>query len=146
MIAIVVASVALPRIKHPFSGGWKANVARSQLGLNHLFQSIVLVIEIIPDGVLLTSVETDLAGEEQSHTRKIRPDNKEYVVYNDPGVVEIARWDSPHILVEAVKKDGQVIRQSRYEISDDESTLTVTVQYRESNGEQLEEVIRFELE
>jgi len=150
MVVILVAVAAVPSAltqeKNPFAGTWKANLSKSQRHPNHLFQSLTLRFEVSDDAVLLTFTGVNMAGKQESGTRKLHPNAREYPIAKAPGVVEVTKWVGSHILETMAKKDGKVIGQSTYEVSKDGKTLRAKVKGIDASGAPFEQVIVCERE
>ncbi len=144
LIGVIVVPSALTQEKNPLAGTWKANLSKSRRHPNHLFRSLTLHFEVSDDAVLLTYTGVNMAGKQESATRKLHPDAKEYPVAEAPGVVEVAKWVGSHILEVAAKKDGKVIGQSAYEVSSDGKTLTAKIKGVDAKGAEFEQVIVFD--
>jgi hypothetical protein len=132
--------------KHLFEGIWNANLSKSQRHENHQFKSARLKFEISDDLVLLTFTGINMAGKEESGTRRIHTDGKEHPVTESPGVVEISKWATSHVLEITAKKDGSVIGESKYEVSKDGKLLTATVKGIDAKGRSFEQIIVFDRE
>jgi hypothetical protein len=48
------------------------------------------------EAVLLTFTGVNMAGKQESGTRKLRPGGKEHPIAEAPGVVEITKWVGSH--------------------------------------------------
>ena len=86
-----------------FAGTWKADLSKSQRDPNHQFQSLTMRFDVSDEAVSFTFTGVNMAGKEESGTRKVRPDGKEYPVAEAPGVVTITRWGG----VEHSRDSGQ---------------------------------------
>ena len=131
---------------NPLAGTWKANLSKSQRDPNHQFQSLTLRFEVSDEAVLLIFTGVNMAGKQESGTRKLRPDGKEYPVAEAPGVVEIAKWVGANTLAIVAKKGEQVVGESTYEVAKDGKTLTSKVKGTDAKGRQFEQVIVFDRE
>jgi len=129
---------------NPFAGTWKANLEKSQRAPNHQFKSLTLRFEMSDGTVILSYSGVNMAGKEESDTREMHPDGKEYPVAQAPGVVEMAKWAGSHILEAVAKKDEKVIGQSTYQVSSDGRTLTATIKGIDAKGASFEQVIVLE--
>ena len=130
-----------------FSGTWIANLSKSQRHPNHLFESATLRFEVSGDVVLVSQAGINMSGKHESGKTTLRPDGKEHPVSAEAtGVVVVTKWVGSRILDTVVKKDGEVIGQGTYEVSDDGSTLTAKVWSTDANGVQFEQVIVFDRE
>jgi len=128
----------------PLAGTWKANLAKSQRDPNHQFQSLTLRFEISDDSVSLTYTGVNMGGEEESGSRQMHADAKEYPVAEAPGVVVITRWVEPHILETLAKKDGTLVGQSSYEVSSDGKTLIARIKGIDGSGGSFEQLVVLE--
>ena len=146
LIAVVIAPAARTQAKNPFTGGWKANLLKSQRDPNHLFKSLTLRFEISDDVVSITYTGVNMSGTEESGTSKLHPDGKEHPIAEAPGIVEVSRWVGPRLLESVGKKDGNVVGQSTYEISSDGNTLTAKIKGIDASGSTFEQVIVFDRE
>jgi len=131
---------------NPFAGTWKANLAKSQRHANHLFESLTMHFEVSEDSVLLTYTGVNMHGKEESGTRELHPDGKEYPIAQAPDVVEVTKWVSPGMLESVARKDGKVLGQSTYEVSSDGETLTARIKGIDASGREFEQVIVFDRE
>jgi hypothetical protein len=125
----------------PLAGTWKANLAKSQRDPNHLFQSMTMEFKVSEDAVSFTYTGVNMAGEDESGTRQMHPDGKEYTATEAPGVVVITKWLSSRILETVAKKDGKVVGQGTYEVSSDGKTLTARIKGFDASGGSFEQVI-----
>ena len=132
--------------KHPFAGSWNANLSKSRLHENHQFKSAKMKFYITDKFVSLTYSGVNMAGKEESGTKEVYPDGKEYPVEEAPGVVVIAKWESSRVLKVLAKKDGSVIGESTYEVSSDDKTLTATIKGIDGQGRPFEQIIVFDRE
>lgn len=144
LVAVIVVPSALTQARNPFAGTWKANLSKSQRHPNHLFQSLTLHFKVSDNVVVLTFTGVNMAGKQESGTRKLHPDGKEYPIAEASGVVEVAKWAGSHILEAMAKKDGKVIGQSAYEVSRDGKTLTAKIKGIDAKGAEFEQVIVFD--
>jgi hypothetical protein len=129
-----------------FAGTWKANLSKSQRDPNHQFQSLTLRFEVSDEAVLLTFKGISMAGKEESGTRKLHPDGKEYAVTGAPGVVEITSWVGTDTLETVAKKDGKVVGEGTYQVSTDGKTLRAKIKGTDARGAQFEQIIVFDRE
>ena len=123
------------------AGSWKANLSKSQRDPNHQFQSLTLHFDVSDEAILLTFTGINMAGEQVSGARKLRPDSNEHPVAEAPGVVEVARWVGSYALETVYKQDGNVVSESSYEVSRDGKTLTSKAKGTDATGSQFEQVI-----
>ncbi|MEW6209616.1 MAG: hypothetical protein AB1631_14710 [Acidobacteriota bacterium] len=150
ILIVTASSLALSQTSgaegNPLAGIWKANLSKSKQHANHQFQSATLRFEISDDTVLLTFTGVNMSGQQESGTRKLHPDGKEYPIAEVPGVVEVARWVNSRTLEMVAKKDGKVIGEGTYQVSSDGKTLTATIRGTDGSGAEFEQVIVFDRE
>lgn len=155
LITILIAAAASPALsqksgadknKNPFAGAWKANLSKSRQHVNHQFQSATLRFEISGDAVSLSFTGVNMSGQQESGTRKLRADGKEYPIAEAPGTVEVVKWLNSHTLEIAAKRDGKVIGRGLYQVSGDGKTLTATIKGIDASGALFEQVIVFDRE
>jgi hypothetical protein len=152
ILVIAVSSLALsqtPGVEtstkgNLLAGTWKADLSKSQRDPNHQFQSLTMRFEVSDESVSFIFIGVNMGGKEESGTRTVRPDGKEYPVNEAPGVVTIARWVGSNTLELVAKKDGKVVGESTYEVSKDGKTLTSKVKGTDAKGRQFEQVIVFD--
>jgi hypothetical protein len=132
--------------KRPFTGNWNANLSKSRLHENHQFKSAKIKFYISDKVVSLTFTGVTMAGKQESGTKEVYPDGKEYPVEEAPGVVVIAKWESSRVLKVLAKKDRSVISESTYEVSSDDKTLTATIKGIDGKGRPFEQIIVFDRE
>jgi hypothetical protein len=148
-LMLAVSSMAFGQVSAPnakitpnaIAGTWRADLARSQRAPNHQFQSLTLRFEFADGDVLLSYSGVNMSGKEESGTRKMHPDGKEYPVAGAPGVIEITRWAGSHILESIARKDEKVVGQSTYEVSSDGKTLTARIKGVDASGASFEQMI-----
>ena len=128
----------------PLAGTWKANLAKSERHPNHQFESLTLRLEVSDDAVLVIYTGVNMSGQQESGTRKLHPDGKEYPIAEAPGVVEVKKWVGAKALKSEAKKDGKVVGASAYEVSSDGKTLTAKVKGVDASGREFEQVIVFD--
>ena len=143
-LSALLAAVAPSQGSSPVAGTWKANLAKSQRHENHLFESLTMRFEVSDDAVLLTYTGVNMGGKQESSTRKLHPDGKEYPVAEAPGVVVVTKWVGSRILESVARRDGKLLGQSTYEVSSDGKTLTAKIKGIDASGREFEQVIVFD--
>jgi len=130
--------------RHAFAGNWNANLSKSRLHENRQIKSAKIKFYISDKVVSVTYTGVNMAGKEESGTKEVYPDGKEYPVEEAPGVVVIAKWESSRVLKVLARKDGSVISESTYEVSSDGKTLTATTKGIDGKGRSFEHIIVFD--
>jgi hypothetical protein len=113
-------------VRSPFAGRWSANLARSRRHPDNEFRSATILFEVNGDDVRLTDVVVDGSGRDERHVNAIRVDGVEHVSDSANGYSLLAKWRGPRILEAVAKKDGQLVGVTRYEVSADDQTLTIS--------------------
>ena len=128
------------------AGQWRANLSKSQLHMNHQFKSLSMHFTITESTVLLTFTGVNMSGQQESGTRELHPDGKDYPVPQAPDIVETTRWIGSNTLESVARKDGKVIGEGSYQVSADGKTLSARVKGIDGSGAPFEQVIVFDRE
>jgi hypothetical protein len=137
-------SLTAPAQANPFLGTWQANLEKSARHQNHQFKSATMVFELDGEVLVLKYSGINMAGKDESSTRRLRPDNKDYPIELAPGYVEVTRYVGTNLLESTAKKDGQVVGLGTYEVSPDGKVLTATVKGVDAAGRDFQQVIIFD--
>jgi hypothetical protein len=81
---------------------------------------------VVGDTVTIADVFVTASGQEEHGRNTIQAGGREHPAEHGNGYRVMARWLGSHVLEAVAKKDGQVVRQVRYEVSADGTTLTVS--------------------
>lgn len=128
-----------------FAGTWIANIEKSRRHANHQFHSATLSFVISGDEVTLTHAGVNASGKQESGKTVLRADGHEHEVSPlAPGVVAATRWRGAHVLETVARKDGQVVGEGTYEVSNDGKTLTATIAGTDGAGARFEQVVVFD--
>jgi hypothetical protein len=131
----------------PFSGSWRANVAKSQRDPSHQFQSAMLRFAVSGDAVSLTHGGVNMSGREESGTTTLHADGTPRPASPQaPTVLVTTRWVGSHVLETVAMKEGELVGHGRYEVSGDGQTLTAKVSGIDSSGKPFSQVIVFDRE
>ncbi len=130
---------------NPFVGLWVANIGKSRRNVDHLFQSATLTFDVAGDEVRLAHAGINASGKEECGTTVLRPDGKEYPVSpHSPGLVAVARWLGPHVLETEARRDGEVIGQGTYAVSEDGRNLIASIGGTDASGAPFAHIIVFD--
>ena len=129
---------------HPLAGAWTANIAKSRRHPNHLFQSSTMRFDVSENVVVLAYAGVNMAGKQESATQTLQVDGVEYPIAQAPGVISRCRWIGSRTLETIGKKDGVVLGQGTYTVSEDGATLTATISGIDGQGASFEQVIVFD--
>ena len=130
---------------NPFTGKWVATIEKSRRHENHQFKRATLTFEESGDAVSLTHAGVNHSGKQESVTTVLHVDGLEHEVSPQaPGVVVVTRWIGTHTLASEARKDGHVVGQGTYAVSEDGQVLTATVSGTDVSGKPFEQVIVFD--
>ena len=107
----------------PFIGKWIANISKSKQHAANPFQSATIHFTVDRNSVTITDAVIDESGREVTTTNTILVDGNEHA--SDNGYVFVATWNGSHVLETVAKKDGQVVGWGKYEVSEDDKSLTI---------------------
>lgn len=130
---------------NPFVGTWAANLEKSRRHANHQFQSATLTIDVSGDVVSLTHAGVNMSGKAESGTTTLRADGVAHEVSPlAPGVLAVTTWVGTHVLSTEATKDGQTVGGAKYAISDDGTTMTVTIGGIDAARKAFDQIIVFD--
>ncbi len=109
---------------HPFAGAWVVDVRRSQPHPDNPVRHATIAIAVDGDAVTIADVVTDSGGREERHTNVVYADGSPREVGH--GYRMTVGWQGSHVLDVAVTKDEMPAGWTRYEVSRDGQTLTIT--------------------
>jgi hypothetical protein len=108
----------------PFAGRWVADLERSARHPANQFQRAVIEFSVADNIVTLRHGYIDESGERQSGESQIQVDGKARTAEN--GYTVKAEWAGARAFETVATKDGQIVGQGKYEISEDGGTMTIT--------------------
>jgi hypothetical protein len=120
VVIIVAATLAYGGNKPNFSGEWKLDLAKSDLGGAPIDNLVVRVEH--RDPVLTYTVKGSASGEQFEETESITTDGKPG--RDSRGATLVAHWDGDWLVLEATDGDGKVIYISRVTVTPDGKTMT----------------------
>jgi hypothetical protein len=121
-------------IENAFIGTWIANISRSKRHPANQFQSATLKFAVVGDVVTITHTGINAQGEEEHSESTLQADGKEHASGQSSGYALIATWLGSCVLETVAKKDGHVVGEGTYEISDDGKTLTASARSPSANA------------
>jgi hypothetical protein len=119
-------SIAKSEKPNPFAGKWIANLAKSKQHPANKFQSATIEFTVDGNTVTIFDAVVDESGREVTGKNTILVDGVEHAADNGTGYILTARWNGPRVIETEAKKDGQVAGWGKYEVSQDNDTLTIT--------------------
>ncbi len=111
-------------MESPFAGRWVANLERSKRHPSNLFRRAYIDISVERDVLTLTHAYIDESGRAEHGENELQVDGEVHDRAN--GYAVRAAWNGTHAFETTATKDGVVVGEGRYEVSEDESTLTIT--------------------
>ncbi len=136
LLALAVASLAGPSLradsKPNFSGTWKLNVAKSEMGGRPITELTVVVEHKDPSFKYTASGVAD--GNSFDQTEEFTTDNKPSPGEN--GTVATAHWDGPALVLEVKSSDGDLVESGRLSLSADGKTIVREGIQKGPEGEQ----------
>jgi hypothetical protein len=121
LLPILFSSVALLAQNHPnFTGTWKLNVAKSEIGSAGTTELVVEVDH--KDPILKYTVRGIAGGQRLEETETFTTDGK--ASRDSQGVNVRASWDGPALVAVGTADDGSVVYLARLTLSSDGKTIT----------------------
>jgi hypothetical protein len=130
---------------NPFVGLWVANIGKSRRHVDHQFKSATITFDVSGEEVRLAHAGINASGNEECGTTVLRADGREYPVSpQSPGLVAIARWLGPHVLETEARRDGELISQGTYAVSEDGRNLIASIGGTDPTGTPFAHIIVFD--
>jgi hypothetical protein len=130
---------------HMLIGTWIANLEQSRRDRNHQFSRATIRFEVDGHAVSLAYGGINASGRHEQGGQTLIADGHEHPLPEAPGVVVVSTL-GPRALHTAATRDGAVVGQAAYEVSEDGSTMTATVSGVDAKGISFEQVIVFDRE
>jgi hypothetical protein len=127
-LSILVSSVALVAQNHPnFTGTWKLNVAKSEMGATQVTE---LTVEVDHQDPVLKYVARGKAdGQPFEETESVTTDGKPS--RDSHGVNVEANWDGPNLVIAGTADDKSMVYLVRLSLSKDGKTITRAFTYKD---------------
>ncbi len=136
LLALAVASLAglslSAQTRPNFTGTWKLNVAKSEMGGRPVTELTVVVEHKDPSFKFTSSGVAD--GNNFDQEEEITTDNKPSQGEN--GTVSTAHWEGPVLVIEVKSAEGDVLESGRLSMSDDGKTIVREGLHKGPEGEQ----------
>ena len=127
LAAMLSIAAGLAAADDPLMGNWKLNVAKSKYEIGQAPKSYTRSHEAVPNGMKVSREEVDAAGKVYHPSWTAKFDGKDYPLLGEPGgmvdSLYLKRLD-PHTVVGGSKKNGVLINELRWEVSQDGKTFT----------------------
>ncbi len=124
LLALAVASLASPSVRadsNPnFTGTWKLNVGKSELG-GRPIKELTVVVEHKDPSFKYTASGVSDDGSSFDQTQELTTDNKP--AQGENGTVAAAHWDGSALAIEIKSADGDVLESGRISMSADGKTF-----------------------
>lgn len=120
-LSLLFAAATLSAEAHPnFTGKWKLNAAKSEIGTAAV---TALVVDVDHKDPVFTYTAKGIAGGQQfEQTETITTDGK--VSRDSQGVNVRASWDGATLVAVGTADDGSMVYVARLSLSDDGKTIT----------------------
>lgn len=128
---------------HPLDGRWIASIDRSRRDPNHQFSQATMRFEVSGDSVTLTYGGVNASGRQEHGAQSLKADGLAHPMPEAPGLVSETTLE-PRGLRSIARKDGTVVGQGAYVVSDDGQTMTATVSGIDGSGRPFDQVIAFD--
>jgi len=130
---------------HPLTGSWIANIEESRRDPNHQFSRATMHFAVDGDRVTLTFGGINASGREEHGSQTFLADGKEHPVPQAAGYVASTTIDQQSLRSAAIK-DGQIVGQALYAVSDDGMKMTASVSGIDASGRNFDQIIVFDRE
>lgn len=132
VVIVVAAALAYAGNKPNFSGEWKLDLAKSDLGGAPIDNLVVRVEH--RDPVLTYTVKGSASGEQFEETESITTDGKPG--RDSLGATLVAHWDGDWLVLEATDADGKPLYVSRVTLAADGKTMTRLFEFKTPENHQ----------
>jgi len=127
-VSLLLAAVALSAQTQPnFTGTWKLNPAKSELGTGGVTALVVDIDHKEP--ILKYTAKGTAGGQDFEQTETITTDGK--TSRDSQGINVKAQWDGASLVVDGTGDDGSMIYVSRLTLADDGKSLNRVVTQRD---------------
>jgi hypothetical protein len=130
---------------HALTGSWIANIEKSRRDPGHQFSRATMRFAVDEDRVTLTYGGINASGRDEHGSQTFVADGVEHPVQEAAGCVATTTIN-PGSLRLVATRDGEILGQSVYTVSEDGRTLTATVSGVDASGRHFEQVIVFDRE
>ena len=137
VVAMLGIAACLWAADNPFIGSWKLNLAKSKITRGQPPKSRTIRYEPFgADGLQSTMITVDAQGKSGEEDYSAKFDGKEYEITGvDPRQILLKRTDD-HTVQVSYKRQGKVTATSRFVVSQDGKTLTITTEGTSPEGNQ----------
>jgi hypothetical protein len=127
-LSLLFAAAALAADTQPnFTGTWKLNVAKSEMGTSGVTELVVTVDH--KDPVFKYTAKGTAGGQEFEQTETINTDGKPS--QDSQGATVKAHWEGATLVAEGTANDGSTLYVARLAMSDDGKTITRVIKQRD---------------
>lgn len=134
-LSLFFAAAALAADTQPnFTGTWKLNVAKSEMGTSGVSELVVTVDH--KDPVFKYTAKGVASGQEFEQTETINTDGKPS--QDSQGATVRAHWEGATLVAEGTASDGSTLYVARLTISQDGKTITRVLTQRDDPQERHE--------
>jgi hypothetical protein len=117
----------MPELKDPFTGNWILNREKSNFDVNHAPRIATMVWERTTDGYRMRAEGENEDGQTVVDQTAFILDCQEHPLAHAPDYTAFSEQIDSHTLRSIGLKDGKVVGEGLYAVSEDGLTLTATV-------------------
>lgn len=128
---------------HPLIGRWIANIEKSSRHENHQFTSATMHFAVAGEELRLSYEGVNASGKLEKSEQVLRADGLPHDHPLAPGIIVTGSL-GPRGFQSSASKDGAIVGQGSYDVSDDGHTMTATVKGIDGSGMAFEQVIVFD--
>jgi hypothetical protein len=128
---------------HPLNGTWLANIEKSTRHPNHLFASLTMSFSVSNEDVRFTYAGINASGKQEKSEQVLLADGQPHPHPLAPEIMVTNSLASRSLQTSAAK-DGVVLGNGAYDVSEDGKTMTATVNGIDGAGKPFEQVIVFD--
>ena len=128
---------------HLLIGTWIANISKSRRHENHQFASATMHFAIAGDEVRLSYEGVNASGKVEKSEQVLQADGRPHAHPLAPDIV-VTNSLGPRGFESTATKNGAMMGHGSYDVSDDGTTMTATVNGVDGSGKAFEQVIVFD--
>ena len=128
---------------HPLNGTWQANIEKSTRHANHLFASASMIFTINNEDVRFSYEGINASGKAEKSEQMLLADGQPHPHPLAPDIV-VTNSLAPRGLQTSAAKNGAMLGNGSYDVSEDGKTMTATVKGIDGAGTPFEQIIVFD--
>ena len=128
---------------HPLNGTWQANIEKSTRHANHQFSSASMTFTVNKEDVRFSYEGINASGKAEKSEQVLLADSLPHPHPLAPEIV-VTNSLAARSLETSASKDGVVLGNGSYDVSEDGNTMTATVRGIDGAGKPFEQIIVFD--